>query len=133
VQWRFLDAQPAPYKVLLARRQDHPVGYIAYRAWTPRGGPNAYIGDIFAGPEDRDTVAALVGAALDDLWGMGVGMAMVTAVPGSALYDALRQLGGRPSAAAFLYDLIPLDETLPIETIADPALWLASGSDSDVV
>ena len=83
VQWRFLDALPVPYKVLLARREGEPVGYIAYRAWAPRGGHNAYIADLFTAPEDREATKALLGSALQDLWRAKAGVAMVTAVPGS--------------------------------------------------
>ena len=133
VQWRFLDALPVPYKLLLARRGKRPVGYIAYRAWNPRGGHAAYIADLFAAPGDSDAARALLGGALRALWKAGAGAAMVTAVPGSALYQTLREAGALPSSAAFHYDLIPLDPSLNLEALADPSLWLASGSDSDVV
>jgi predicted N-acetyltransferase YhbS len=133
VQWRFLNALPVPYKVLLARREGEPVGYIAYRAWAPRGGHNAYIADLFTAPEEREATKALLGGALQDLWRAQAGVVMVTAVPGSCLHRLLREAGGRPSSAAFQYDLIPLDSSLDIKELANPALWLSSGSDTDVV
>jgi predicted N-acetyltransferase YhbS len=133
VRWRFLSALPVPYKLLLARDGEEPLGYIAYRYWSPRGGTTAYIADLFTAPGDTRATNALLAAALRDLWQQGAGTAMVTAVPGSALHSTLREAGARPLEAAFHYDLISLDPTLDITAMSDPELWIVSGSDSDVV
>jgi hypothetical protein len=133
VQWRFVTAHPIPYKVLLCSRADKPAGYIAYRTSGPRDTANGFIADLFTAPGDTSSANALLGAALTDTWSAGAGVAMVTAVPGSALYALLRSAGAMPVKAGFHYDLIPLDLDLNIESLASPQQWHAVGSDSDVV
>jgi len=133
VQWRFLTALPIPYKVLLSRRDSLPTGYIAYRTAGPRDTANGYIADIFTAPDDADSVHALLGAALTDVWQAGAGVTMVSAVPGSSLYSLLRSAGAMQVKAGFHYDIIPLDSALNVQSLPNPQAWLASGSDSDVV
>jgi predicted N-acetyltransferase YhbS len=133
VRWRFLHALPEPYRVLLARAGGTPTGYIAYRAWAPRGGNNAYIADLFTAPNDQETARALLGAALNDLWQRQISIVSVTAVPGSALYAHLTGAGFRAVGVGFGYDLVPLGKGLDTSALSDPKIWLASGSDSDVV
>ena len=135
VQWRFLSALPSPYDVLIAHRGTHPTGYIAYRTAGLRDIENGYIADLATAPDDEATAHALLGAALQNIWEAGAGVALVTAAPGSARYALLRSAGAfRASAgAAFDYDLILLDPQLEARALAGNRRWLASGSDSDVV
>ena len=133
VEWRFLTALPIPYKVLLSRREGQLTGYVAYRPSGPRDTANGYIADLLTAPDDMASAHALLGAALTDMWEAGAGVALVTAVPESALYALLRSAGAMPVKAGFHYDIIPLDPSLNASNIANPQTWLASGSDSDVV
>jgi hypothetical protein len=135
VEWRFLSALPSPYEVLISHRGDSPTGYIAYRTSGLRDVGNGYIADLFTAPDDAASAHALIGAALQNIWNAGAGIALVTAAPGSARYAMLRSAGAfrAPAKASFDYDLILLDPQLDARTIADNPRWLASGSDSDVV
>jgi len=135
VQWRFLSALPSPYEVLVSHRGDSPTGYIAYRTAGLRDVGNGYIADLFTAPDDEASAHALIGAALQNIWKAGAGMALVTAAPGSDRYAILRSAGAFRAAAvaSFDYDLILLDPQLYARALAENRRWLASGSDSDVV
>ncbi len=135
VDWRFMRAAVYSYRVLVARKQGEPYGYIAYRLAERGERLNGYIADVFMAPDDVATAAALVKSALDDLSARGASMVLATAPPGSTLYSRLRGLGFLPTrrGTAFNFEIVPLQPDVEIAALSDPRAWHLTAGDFDVV
>jgi hypothetical protein len=135
VDWRFTRAATYSYKVLVARRNGEPCGYIAYRLADRGARRNGYIADIFMAQNDIVTLSALLKSALDDLSARGASMVLATAAPGSTLYRRLRGLGFLPTrrGTAFNFEIVPLQPDVDIAGLSDPRDWHITAGDFDVV
>ncbi|HEX9991002.1 MAG TPA: GNAT family N-acetyltransferase [Chloroflexia bacterium] len=135
VGWRFIATEGYKYRVLLARSEGEPVGYIAYRLAESAERSTGYVADIFVGPGGQAVTAKLLEAALDDLSSRGAGTVMATAAPGSALHEHLRSMGFLPARAstAFMFEIVPLQPGVEPGTLADPRTWHITAGDFDVV
>jgi hypothetical protein len=131
VDWRYFRAPHQGYRVLFARSDGAPAGYLAYR-YAPDSGAG-FLADLFTAPAGGAAAQALLQAALDDLWARGATSARATAAPGSALEATLRGGGFRPAPGAFDFEVVPLDPALDLGVGAGPGDWLLSGGDFDVV
>jgi hypothetical protein len=60
---------------------------------------------------------------------------MATGAPGSALYSQLRSVGFLPGRAAtsFMFEIVPLNPTIQVPALADPAAWHLTAGDFDVI
>src|SRR5205823_13434929 len=92
-----------------------------------------WIADLFTAPDGERVAAALLTAALDDLWAQGAEWVRALASPGAPLNRLLRAGGLRPAPGAFPFELVPLDPGLDLAALSDPAAWLLTGGDFDVV
>lgn len=68
LNWRYIDC-PTPYRVWAARRSGELAGYLV--AFSNCAQPLSTIVDLFADPDDDDTAAALLEAAIRDLESAG--------------------------------------------------------------
>ena len=140
VRWRYLQSAPSPYTVTVAWRLDtrggrNPVAYAAYRVVDHAERRNGYIADLFLARGDRTAAVALIRNALWNLSEQGAGTVMMLAPPGSYLYALLRGLGFLPtrSETAFSFEIVPLNDDISVEALADPHNWHLTGGDFDVI
>ncbi len=133
VRWRFLGAPDGGYRVLLARASAAPAGYVAYRCVDTSGRRTGFVADLCVAPDDPATAAALLGAALEDLWALGAAAARAPVAPGSALSAHFATAGFRPAGGAFQLEIVPLGAGIAAAALGDPAAWLVAGGDFDVV
>jgi GNAT superfamily N-acetyltransferase len=133
VQWRYLDAPGAGYRVVLAAREGRPVGYAAYRASRARGRVDGHLAEIFARPGDGPVWSALLSHAVRAARDAGAENVFALEVPGSPGHRALRRLGFVPRRWDFTVQAAPLAGDVPIDTLKRDGCWHLSGSDFDVV
>jgi hypothetical protein len=135
VAWRYLRAQPTPYQILIARDEAGVAGYIAYRAVESGPRLNGVIADLCAARGDDNTIFALLRAACDDLREQGAGTAATLAPPGSRLYHALRRAGFLPRrrSTEFSFEMVALQHSDSLEGLSNPADWLLTGGDFDIL
>lgn len=137
VHWRFLAAPASEtrwrYQLLLASRDEQPLGYVAYRLQTEAGRMTAFIADLFTAPADEPARLALLTAVVRLLYDLGAEKVASLAVPTTPLYRSLVQSGFRPALGAFTVKARPLAHTLDLETLRQPAAWYLTGSDFDVI
>ena len=133
VNWRYLDAPAFAYRVLLAERDLHPVGYAAYRVEQHPGGRAGYIAELFAGRGDARGRAGLIEHTLAALHAEGADNAITLAIPGTALYRSLRRAGFLRVRGAFSVQIVQLDPALPMDLLRDPQSWEMAGGDFDVI
>jgi predicted N-acetyltransferase YhbS len=129
VDWRYLSAPGARYRVTVARRRGRTVGYLA---WTERSGGRAIIAEVFTAPSDEGARGRLLGAACDGLHASGAEVAHVLAVPGSPLWESCRR-GGLLARGQYAFELVRLDGAVGRADVADPRRWTLQGGDFDVV
>jgi hypothetical protein len=96
---------------------------------------NGYIADLLVARGEADVAWQLVRTALSEMSREGAGTVMTLAPPGSYLYAILRRFGFRPTRAetSFTFELVPLDPSLSIAELSDPATWHLTGGDFDVI
>jgi hypothetical protein len=144
VAWRYCDRRidGGPYRVLLAGRDGTPAGYAAFRMAPHRPAPGAastpalptgVIADLFADEDDPLAFSALLAAVVDDLDRAGAATVATLALPGSPLEGRLRRAGFLRRRSSFGVQIVPLDATLPMDVLLDPARWIIAGGDFDVV
>jgi hypothetical protein len=135
VNWRFMRSTLYSYRVLVARRDGEPSGYIVYRLAKTGERTNGYIADIFMGRNDMATASALVSHTLNDLSLRGAGMVLATAPPGSRLYQLFRRLGFLPTArrSAFNFEIAPLQPDVDPASLSNPRDWHLTAGDFDVI
>lgn len=140
VRWRFLQAAPNPYKVAVAYKSDsgkspRPVGYAAFRVVDHGERRNGYLADLFVARGDDATAWGLIKVALQQMSAEGAGTVMTLAPPGSPLYATLRRCGFLSTRAetAFSFEIVPLDPSISVAALSDPAEWHLTGGDFDVI
>lgn len=129
INWRYLDAPGAGFRVLLAKRDGKPAGFLAFRVREGGG----VIADVFTAPEDAPAFGALVGAAVRRLALDGVAVARTLAVPGSWPDRAYRRLGFFRGRHAFGVHGVILDPVVSEALEREGHRWQLSGGDFDVV
>lgn len=133
VQWRYLDAPGAGFKVLIARRGGDPAGYAAYRRVKIGDRNIGRIADVFSAPGDRRVVRALVRVACADLRAGGADSVACLMTANSALHSAMRGLGFLLNRGEYDASFIPLAGDLEWASISDRRTWLLTGGDFDVI
>jgi hypothetical protein len=133
VQWRYLDPPNGRFTVLMALRNGSPAGYISYRLALLGGRPIGRVADVFSAPEDRNTIRALVSSALKDLRAQGAESAAILVAEGSHLHRVVRSHGFLLNRGSYDASFIPFADDLDAESLNDPARWLLTGGDFDVV
>ena len=133
IRWRYLQCPRYDYSVLVARRKDRMVGYLAYRLDDAESGSFAFIAELAASPEDPGVREALIGAAIERLRDAGSVAVATLAVPSTDLYRAWRRRGFLFSWGDFGIQCLPLRDEMSPGDLRDPSLWDLSGGDFDVI
>lgn len=133
VTYRYHVAPGFGYRLLLARRGDQPVGYLAYRV-TDRGGRRTgWIADMFTAPEDAPARAGLLRQVLNVLRAAGAQDVRALVPPGTATFGSFRRAGFLSGTGGFDASIVPLTSDLPKDVLRDPQRWFTMGGDFDVI
>ncbi len=133
VRWRYLEAVPHRFRVLLAEREGKPAGFLAYRIDRSAERSVGLIPEILTAKTDAAALEALLEAALGQFLAEGVESAVTLAVPGAWMYAALRRRGFLPRRQAFSVGIIPLGDEIPMHVLSDAASWHMMGGDFDLL
>lgn len=133
INWRFLSVPSRPYRVLLARRNGEPVGYIVYWLQPFPGGQAGMVADFLYQPGDEGGRDTLLAAVLGELAAAGAESLIGLAVPGTPQSADLKRIGAVLSWGAFDVWILPFDEKVPFTILAQPLNWLLQGGDFDVI
>lgn len=129
VNWRYLDAPDAGFRVLLAERDGVPAGYVAFRLRHGAG----VIAEVVTAPVDRAVFSALVHAAVARLAEAGATGVRALAVPRGVYDRGFRAAGFWRGWRRFPVYAVLLDPLLSESDIGDPSHWSLAGGDFDVV
>jgi hypothetical protein len=132
IRWRYLEAVGDRYRVLLARTEKEPVGYLVYHI-DDMGRSTGYIDDMFTAPENYNVARALLGTALDDLWRRKVGSVLATTVPTGSLDRLLRTIGFRQVHAEGSVQILSLDPAIELTALSNPRMWHLTGGDFSLI
>lgn len=133
VSWRYIEPSEPGYHLLMAYLSGEPVGYLAYRIVRIGAKNTGLIADLFVAPADQAATNALLLRALDDLWARKATTVATTAPPGTSLFRLLRAAGFGLGPGSFSFEIVPLDRTLDLAVLQDPATWQLSPGDFDIV
>lgn len=133
VTYRYVDAPGYDYRLLLARRADRPAGSLVYRVTSDESRTTGWIMDLFTAPGDRATRAALLRAALDDLYRSGAGSARALVPVGAPLEAELRRFGFFTSPGHYDVSMVPAKPDMPASAFRDPNRWLTMLGDFDTL
>jgi hypothetical protein len=132
VNWRFISAPARTYRLLMARRQGEPTGYLSYAIVHTADRISAYLAEVCAERADKATRDSLLAGALELVRKAEAESVHVLAIPGTVEFAWLRRAGFLPSHA-FEVQFVPLLPDLPLERMLDRQQWNLSGADFDVV
>lgn len=133
ITYRYAEAPAFNYRIVLARRNDQPVGYLVYRVTADAVRKTGWIVDLFAHPQDQPVQAALLRAALHGMERAGADTARMMMGEGSALVGALRRAGFLPARGAYDASVVPLAEEMPHPALRDARRWLTLAGDYDAI
>jgi GNAT superfamily N-acetyltransferase len=129
VTWRYFDSPDVRYRVLIARLDSEPVGYVAFSQPEPRV---ANIVEVFTHPDDAEAFAALLRFALAMVSATGAEVVRTLAAPGTQAFQAFRRAGFLPRGKGMIQH-IPLDSTLTPAEIGEAKDWHFAAGDFDAV
>lgn len=130
VQWRYLDMPGVEQQLILASREDQPLGYIVFRIAQEAGMVRAAIVDCFVAPEDTVTLRALVSHAVDEVSGRGARSLAALVMPDSPLCGQFLQAAFWKGRHGFDFSVIPYSSTIS-DLIAGG--WFVTGAEGDVI
>ncbi len=129
LQWKYRKPPHVRYDVLEARREGELTGYVVLRTALRNGVRLALLVDLFADPEDQETLGALLDRAID--YAREASAARLS----SFTFD--RRIAGRLLAKGFLLIRSPMQFCVRIKTdvgegfFRDPSRWHVTFGDSD--
>jgi GNAT superfamily N-acetyltransferase len=129
VTWRYFDSPDVRYRVLFARVDAQPVGWIAFSQPEPRV---ANIVEIFTHPDDGEAFAALLRFALAMISASGAEVVRTLAAPGTRPFTAFRRAGFLVRGKGMV-EHIPLDPSLTPKDIGEARDWHFAAGDFDAV
>ncbi len=130
VQWRYLDMPAVEMHLVLATRQDHPLGYIAFRIARDPGTVRAVILDCFTAPGDDLTVHTLLAHAVSVASSSHCRSLAALVIPGSNLFHQLRRNGFWRGRHGFDFSIIPY---VPLSAGVKAGNWFLTGAEGDVM
>ncbi len=133
VNYRYAAAPDGGYRILLARRDGEPTGYLVYRFTAHDERPTGWIVDLFTAPKDRATRAALLRVALTDLFFLGAESARIFVGAGTPLARHLRWAGFMRAKGDYDISIVPLRDDMPHPALRDPNRWYTMAGDFDVL
>lgn len=129
--YRYTRVPGRDYRFFLAWRGESPAGYIVYRLTREKQRSTAWIADFFAPAHDRETQAALLRVALEDMTAAGADSARILLAPVMPLVQTMRRAGFRRARGEFDASLVFLNQSLP--DLSDAARWFTMAGDYDIV
>ena len=129
VTWRYFQSPDVRYRVLLARVDERPVGYVAFSQPEARV---AQIVEVFTRPDDRQAFAALLRFALSMISAEGAEVVRTLATPGTLSFEAFRRAGFFVRGKGMI-EHIPLDASLTQAEIGEARDWHFAAADFDAV
>ncbi len=133
IQYRYFDAPEGNYDVLLATRDNEPVGYLAYHLRQLNNATVAYIADLFTAPDDTEARNALIQSAKKKTYEFGAKAILAVVPPISSLQKIFSRNGFFSRYGKFDVSIVPLAEDLPIDAFRDPNRWFSMGGDFDII
>lgn len=130
VRWRYFDMPGAQQFVILAMRENEPLGYIAIRVVPAATPVRASIVDLFVDPADTDTATALVDQAVGSASQLGARSLASLAAVDSDLLHRLRRAGFWRGQHGFDFSIIPYASSRPDWASGD---WYVTGAEGDVL
>jgi GNAT superfamily N-acetyltransferase len=128
LDWKFVRQPHMDYKIFIARRDGEIRGHLVLRLGRPPEPRVGILTDLFAAPDDRETLDALVAVGVQQLGGAGaVYLSAASSVP--AYKAALRRHNFRKTK-----DVIPMIHCRPDNTgglAPDSGPWLLGRGDHD--
>jgi GNAT superfamily N-acetyltransferase len=133
IQWRYLSVPDRSYRVLLARRDGRPVGYIVYWLQPFSGGEAGIVAEFLYETGDSGVRDRLVVAVLDQLQAAGAESLIGLAVPGTPTADVFKRVGAIFSWGAFDVWMLPLDAQADFSFLKQPENWSLHGGNFDII
>lgn len=133
LNWRYFAAPHHRYRVVLAEREEQPVGYVVYRVEQGTGRRFGFIPEIFHDPEDGEGLRVLITEVLRRLRAEGAEAVATLAVPNTVLYRTFRRAGFLFSWGSFSVECALFDQRLTMALLRRPEAWHVAGGDFDVV
>ena len=143
LNWRYFDCPVPGHRILLARRDGEPVGYVVWREWDDEGIRVGTVLDLWDG-KDEDLAAALLDAARRAARAGGCRFLRYWTMPGSVEEAALGRFRNARKAENQRPDLImctpmcgrgvdtqPPEYLEEIATVVDPSSWYYAQGDCD--
>jgi hypothetical protein len=132
VQWRYLDAPGAPYRVWWATEGAKPMGYAVVRLGGPARAPEALLAELSCLPQPG-LRRRLLRAVARRLLAQGVGRLATLATPGDAFEADLLRSGFLPRRHAFGFAVATLAEPSRLPGVREAGRWSVQSGDLDVV
>jgi hypothetical protein len=130
VDRRYLRCPSTDYHVLLATRNSEPVGYAVYRL-SGTDSAAATVTEVVTGPNDHSAYVTLIADVERRCMNVRAESIRILSVPGTPVFQRLRQCGYFPRHAAFSLQYVPLQPDLQGARKIDD--WYFEGGDFDVV
>ncbi len=129
LNWKYVDQPHASYERFLARRNGHPCGHLILRPGRPPEPEVGVLADLFASPDDPDTLRGLVAYAIG--WFRRAGVRYLIAGTSVQSYRAaLEELGFRQRS-----ELVPMAHCRLAPDVCQPigeaGAWLLGRGDHD--
>jgi hypothetical protein len=130
VRWRCLSMPGVEQRVLLAKRNEMPQGYLAYRVEREGRRVRAAIVDLFVVAGAEELAHALLAQWLREPAAREAESISALAPHPSALYNVYRRAGFWPSRQGYDFSYIPYQQ--PAHTISADQIY-ATGAEGDIV
>ncbi len=130
VQWRYLDMPGVEPRVLLARREHKPCGYLAYRIHRDARRAWAVILDCFTSPDDHAAMRTLLHYARRELARERMESVAALVIPNSPFHKEFRRAGFWQTGHGFDFSIIPYSNVAIGSKAGD---WFVTGAEGDVV
>jgi len=131
LSYRYAAAPGYNYNILLAQRDNHPVGYLVYRLTSGEDRITGWILDLFTAPDDHEVQTILIQVALKAMIAKGADTARTLISADTPLAQSLRSVGFRRTRGEFDASLVLLDQPLP--DLSSPQVWFTMTGDYDLI
>jgi GNAT superfamily N-acetyltransferase len=113
IEWRYLSAPDASYRIWVAEKLDSPIGYCVSRLVDRDGRDVGFVAELAAAGDDATVLRLLLDNAVADLDREGAELVAALAMPGTPADRALRRAGFLFSWGSFTVQMVPLRSATP--------------------
>ncbi len=131
--YRYAQAPGQEYRILLAKRDGQPVGYLVYRLTEGEGRRTGWMVNLMTAPHDWAARAALLGTARRALWEAGAGKMLALIPRGSGLERRMGTAGFSRTAGSYDVSVVLAADAELHPALRDPTRWFVMAGDFDVV